>query len=420
MRAEKILTSSEKFHIELGLGRISRILELLGNPEKNLKIIHVAGSNGKGSTCAILEEIFVQAGLKTGKFTSPHLFSYCERIAVNKEPISDAEFDELIEKISALDFENKIGLTEFEILTAAGFLYFNQKACDIVILEVGLGGRLDSTNVIANPLVSIVTSISLEHKERLGDTIEKIAYEKAGIFKKGSPAVFLKENKGYETLKKEALRLGARVYEAKTIDIKEKRAIINGENVEFALLGQHQGENLALALCAVDILNETKVLSVNIDFETVKKALSKVKWKFRLEEVEYKGNKLLIDACHNPDGARVLAEYLDENYKNKKIKLIFGCLKNKDYKAVLEHLLSKDNRRLRFYEFDYPNALKYEDLMENLADCPTEVLRRAAENVEKIENPYEEMSKNDADLTVVCGSIYMLGQLFKDIDIVLR
>ena len=432
--AESILTSSGKFHIELGLGRIKKILELLGNPEKDLNIIHIAGSNGKGSTCAILEEIFVQAGFKTGKFTRPHLFSYTERITVNKLPISDLEFDFIVEKISALDEEFKIELTEFEILTAAGFLYFKEKACDIVILETGLGGRLDSTNVIEKPLVSIITSISLEHKERLGDTIEKIAAEKTGIVKKGCPVVFLKENKAYKTLARETQKRGGIIHEAEAIEIEDNCAIINGENIEFALKGRHQGENLALALKAVEVVNKSGVLSLlknrgcsgisvadAIDFNTVKKALSSVRWRFRLEETDYNGTKILVDACHNPDGARVLAEYLDENYKNKRIKFIFGCLKNKDYRKVLGYLFGGDEnyftvpcsavqksvklngRELCFYEFDYPNALKYEDLPPEIK----EVAKKSAD-------PFGEMSDAGADLVVVCGSIYMLGQIFKD------
>ncbi len=278
MRAEEILTSAGKFHIELGLTRILKILELLGNPQKDLKFIHVAGSNGKGSTCAILEEILVKAGYKTGKFTSPHLFSYTERITVNKHPISDLDFETIINKIVELDKKNNIELTEFEILTAAGFLYFKEKACDIVILEVGLGGRLDSTNVIENPLVSIITSISLEHKERLGDTIEKIAKEKAGIIKKGRPVVFLEENRGCKILEDEALKKDGIIFKTKAISVKNGCAILSlphytgkttlsdviddisisksaAVSVKFNLKGKHQGENLALALKTVEILN---------------------------------------------------------------------------------------------------------------------------------------------------------------------
>ncbi len=418
MLAEEFLTSSEKFHIELGLKRILRILELLGNPQNGLNIIHIAGSNGKGSTCAILEEIFVQAGFKTGKFTSPHLFSYTERIAVNKRPISDTEFNDIIEKIALLDKEYGIELTEFEILTAAGFLYFREKHCDIVLLEVGLGGRLDSTNVIENPIASIVTSVSLEHKERLGDTIEKIAYEKAGIFKKACPAIVLKQNKGYETLKNEAAKKDAIFYDTETVDMNDGCVCINGEAVEFGLCGRHQGENLALALKAVDIVNKNGTLNRNVGFETVKRALPKVKWRFRLESFEYNGSKILVDACHNPDGARVLAEYLNENHKGRRIKFIFGCLKNKDYKAVLGQLFNLDelsnkrqktDRELCFYEFNYPNALKYREFA---AELPVEI-----KNItRKIENPKKEMARGGADLTVVCGSIYMLGELFKDFE----
>lgn len=438
MRAEEILTSAGKFHIELGLTRILKILELLGNLQKDLKFIHVAGSNGKGSTCAILEEILVKAGYKTGKFTSPHLFSYTERITVNKHPISDLDFETIINKIVELDKKNNIELTEFEILTAAGFLYFKEKACDIVILEVGLGGRLDSTNVIENPLVSIITSISLEHKERLGDTIEKIAKEKAGIIKKGRPVVFLEENRGCKILEDEALKKDGIIFKTKAISVKNGCAILSlphytgkttlsdviddisisksaAVSVKFNLKGKHQGENLALALKTVEILN-TK--GFKIDQKTIMGALETVRWKFRLDEINYNGNKILIDSCHNPDGARVLSNYLNENYKGKKIKFIFGCLKNKDYGEVLEYLLSSDTegkdvkkpdiqRKLFFYEFDYPNALKYEDFIKNIrADFKP--------LIEKTDYPKIGITGKDFDLTVVCGSIYMLGLLFKD------
>jgi len=427
MDAFEILTASEKFHIELGLSRISRILELLDNPQKGMNFIHVAGSNGKGSTCAVLEEILTKAGYKTGKFTSPHLFSYCERITVNKRPISDFEFNAIINKIVELDKKFKIELTEFEILTAAGFLYFKQNACDIVILEVGLGGRLDSTNVIENPLVSIITSISLEHKERLGDTIEKIAKEKAGIIKKGCPVVFLKENKGYKTLLEESIKKGGVIFETETVSVKNGYAAVNIKALEgftgninakapvkFNLNGSYQGENLALALKTVEILNAK---GFKINTETVIDALKTVKWRFRLQKINYKGNEILVDSCHNPDGARVLAKYLDEEYKDKKIKIIFGCLKNKDYKEVSKFLLSKNppgkakeqnlKRELYFYEFNYPNALKYEDFIQNINP-------KFKPLIKKTDTPIKELEDKSFDLIVVCGSIYMLGLLFKD------
>ncbi len=400
MDAVQILTSSEKFHIELGLARISRILELLDNPQKNLNFIHIAGSNGKGSTAAILEEILVQSGYKTGKFISPHLFSYNERITVNKHPICDLEFERIVEKINDLDKKFNIQLTEFEILTAAGFLYFKENACDVVVLETGLGGRLDSTNVIEHPLASIITSISLEHKERLGNTIEEISKEKAGIIKKGYPAVFLKENKGYNTILAESQKIGGVPFVTEALPVKNGYAILNNEKVKFNLNGAHQGENLALALKTVEILNKK---GFEINNNTIKAALKAVKWRFRLEFLDYNDNKILIDACHNPDGARVLANFLDENFKDKKIKFIFGCLKNKDYKEVLEYLMPENSgRKLCFYEFNYPNALKYEDFIKHI------------NYAKKINDPVFEMNDKNYDLIVVCGSIYMLGSIFKD------
>lgn len=409
MDAIKILTSAEKFHIELGLSRISRVLELLDNPHKKLKFIHIAGSNGKGSTCAILEEILTKADYKTGKFTSPHLFSYTERITINKHPISDFDFERIINQINVLDKKFDIQLTEFEILTAAGFLYFKENSCDIVVLEVGLGGKLDSTNVIEHPLVSIITSISLEHKERLGDTIEKISKEKAGIIKKNCPIVFLKENKGYKTILDEAEKKGGITFETQALPVKDGFTTIGSENIEFSLKGSHQGENLALALKTVEILN-TK--GFNISNEVIKSALKSVQWNFRLQIINYKGNEILIDACHNPDGARVLANYLIKYHNKKRVKFIFGCLKNKDYKEVLENLqntfISKNSKdcKLCFYEFNYPNALKYKDFAQNMTEFGAKI--------KEIENPQFEMNDKNFDLVVVFGSIYMLGLVFKD------
>jgi len=256
MRADVILTSKNKFHISLGLERMEKILKLFNNPENSMEFIHIAGTNGKGSTASILEEILIKGTQKRiGKYTSPHLFSYTERISINKENISKEEFDEIKNLINKKDDEFKIGLTEFEILTTAAFIYFEQKNVDIAILETGLGGRLDATNIIKKPLCSIITSISFDHKERLGDTISKIAYEKAGIIKKNAPCVFLKENKGYETLLNCALKTGAILIEDDIkLELENNIAKINGENFEFNLNGDFQKENLKLALLSLKAL----------------------------------------------------------------------------------------------------------------------------------------------------------------------
>ena len=200
-KAINLITSQEKFHICLGLERILKVLELLGNPQEKLNIIHVAGTNGKGSTCAILSKILTCAGYKTGLYTSPHILEYTERIKINQKNISKNDFADLITEIAILAKINGIYLTEFELLSAAAYKYFADKETDICVIETGLGGRLDATSAISKNILSIITSISLDHVDRLGDTIEKIAYEKAGIIKSGYPVLINSQNKGFETVK---------------------------------------------------------------------------------------------------------------------------------------------------------------------------------------------------------------------------
>ena len=397
MNAAEILTSKNKFHIKLGLERMEIILKAFNNPENSFECIHIAGTNGKGSTCTIMEKILLEDKRKViGKYTSPHLFSYTERISVNGENISEVELNQIISLINKKDAELNLGLTEFEILTAAAFIYFKKKNVDIAILETGLGGRLDATNVIKKPLISVITSISFDHKERLGDTIEKIAFEKAGILKKGSKCTFLKTNNGFETLKNEAIKKGAILVEDDLDVIVENNiAKINGEDFEFNLNGDFQKENLKLALLAINSLD------FKIKKETIKNALKNVSWRFRMDKINYKGKNLLIDSCHNPDGARVLAEYLKKYEKNKKIKFIFGCLKNKEYEKILDTIY-KPEFDFCFYEFNYPNALKYENLDEKYKN-----------KIREIKNPMFEIEQNDYELCILAGSIYMLGKIFK-------
>ena len=398
MNAAEILTSKNKFHIKLGLERMEIILKAFNNPENSFECIHIAGTNGKGSTCTIMEKILLEDKRKViGKYTSPHLFSYTERISVDGENISEVELNQIISLINKKDDELNLGLTEFEILTAAAFIYFKKKNVDIAILETGLGGRLDATNVIKKPLISVITSISFDHKERLGDTIEKIAYEKAGILKNGSKCAFLKSNNGFETLKNEAIKKGAIFIEDDLdVTVENNIAKINGEDFEFNLNGDFQKENLKLALLAINSLD------FKIKKETIKNALKNVSWRFRMEKINYKGKNLLIDSCHNPDGARVLAEYIEKYEKNKKIKFIFGCLKNKEYEKILDTIYSPFYD-FCFYEFNYPNALKYENLDKKYKN-----------KIREIKDPIFEIGQNDYELCVLAGSIYMLGKIFKD------
>lgn len=390
--AESILTSKNKFHINLGLARTLEALEKLGNPQNDINFIHVAGTNGKGSVCALLNEIlcthFLNTDTKVGLFTSPHLFSYCERIKINNENISQDELNKYI-KIAS---DSQDELTEFEILTVAAFLYFKDKNVKYVVFEVGLGGMFDSTNVIKNPLCSVITTIDYDHMARLGNTIEEIAYQKAGIIKQNCPVVIGCDNLGLNIVEKYASEFNAPLYEVKSL-VKPSFStiLIDNKEYDFSLLGDYQTKNLAL------VLEVLKHLPFKVSEKTLKIALKNVRWKFRLEYDKEK--KLLIDGAHNPSGIKALREFLDKYFPDDKKTFIFGCLNNKDYENMLNELILPDDE-FYFYEFDYPNALKFEQL-------PDKIKTRA----KKILNPFE-ILESRKNLKIVCGSLYMLGRLF--------
>jgi dihydrofolate synthase/folylpolyglutamate synthase len=357
-KASEILTNHKKFHINLGLKRISKIMDILGNPQDKYKIIHVAGTNGKGSTCKIINDILIESGLKIGLFTSPHLFSYTERLKVNNENISSYVFDKLINEVDLLAQKNKIELSEFELITAVAFYYFYIKQVDYVVLEVGLGGLYDATNIIKTS-TSVITTIDFDHTERLGSTLNDIAIQKAGIIKKNSNVVVSPVNNGFKIIEEIAKEKNAKITNLPEVEIiseDKNYALINNEKYEFNLLGSHQAYNLALALGAINSLN------LNIPKEIIKKALKNISWSFRLEYNKEKN--ILIDAGHNPSGIKTLRTFLDENFQKEKKTFIFGCLKNKEYEKMLD-ILIKDDDELYFLEFDYPMPLNMKKFQKN-------------------------------------------------------
>lgn len=368
------LTSRGMFYIELGLNRIHKALETLGNPQDDLQYIHVAGTNGKGSVCTMLESILREAGYKTGLYTSPHIYDYTERIKIDGINISKEVFASLFEEVNKLD----VHLTEFEILTVIMFLYFKRNNVDIVILETGLGGRFDATNVIKKNLCAIITQIDLDHTERLGDTKEKIAFEKAGIIKPDCPVI---TSMGYEAIRDRADKLNSMLVFVSPF--------VPPEFIEsLSLKGLHQQENLALVVTAINYLFK------NIDGETIKRGLSKVKNPCRFEY--FKEKNLIADASHNPNGIQALRNNLDYYFPNKNRRFVFGCLKNKDYKQMMEILFRKEDE-VYLNGFDYPNACTYETLKEN---CPVKAF------------PYTPDTKLTPDkLNIICGSFYMIGKL---------
>ena len=368
----KLITSKGMFYVDLGLDRISAVLEKLGNPQDDLKYIHVAGTNGKGSVCTILESILRVAGYKTGLYTSPHIWEYTERIKICGVDISKKRFAEYVEKIT----NQGIHLTEFEILTVMMFLYFKEQNVDVVVLETGLGGRFDATNVIKNNLCAIITHIDLDHTERLGKTKDKIAFEKAGIIKKNCPVI---TSSGYEAIKDKA-------DEEDSLFILTTPFVNPAFAEALSLKGNHQIENLALAINAINLLFR------NIDDETIIKGLRKVKNPCRFEYIA--SQNLIVDACHNPNGVSALRENLDYFFPLENRRFVFGCLKNKDYEKMMS-ILFREGDEIYINEFDYPNAANYDELAEKCPYCTKKYTDKSILTPDK--------------LNIVCGSFYMIG-----------
>lgn len=413
-----VLTSQGKFYINLGLERVQAVLEIFGNPQKKLKFIHVAGTNGKGSVCAMLSAILAKCqkegkrdrgkeektinklsfppsflpSLSIGLFTSPHVFEYTERIKINEEEIPQDDFAQNVLEIIQIAEKNNIHLTEFEIITVVAFIYFAQNNVELVILETGLGGRLDATNVIENNICSVITHIDFDHTERLGDTIEKIANEKAGIIKQNCPVITSKNNAGFDVIQKVAQEKSVQI-------LVSEQGRIGGRifpQEKSALKGTYQRENFALVFKVIELLNQN---GFNIGENEIEEGLKNVKHPCRFEYL--KEQNIIIDGAHNPNGTKALRESLDEYFPNQKIKFIFGCLKNKQYSQMMENLFTQ-NDEIYFYEFDNPNACDYEEL---------------ASACNFISKPFREFKKDSNILTVICGSFYMIKELMLKIDI---
>lgn len=384
--AVSLLTSVGKFHISLGLDRISAILKLLGNPQDKLDCIHVAGTNGKGSVCAILSSILYASGKKTGLYTSPHIFKYTERIQINGNPISDDVFSKYVFEISNLADANNIDLTEFEILTAVMFKYFADSNVDVVVLETGLGGRFDATNVIKRNLCSIITHVDLDHTDRLGDTIDKIAFEKAGIIKPSCPCIICEDFDVYK-----------QIADAKCATLVK---VTNSANAEhLALKGVYQQENLSLVLAAI------QTVFPEIPKDIIELGLENVRHPFRFQY--FKNYNLIIDGAHNPNGIMALKQSLDKFYPNSKRRYIFGCLKNKDYKQMLNILFasyvgsSANFPEIYFYHFKHQNSCQVENLQSVCPIASQELIRDI------------KIDFNDGYLNIICGSFYMIAELIE-------
>jgi dihydrofolate synthase/folylpolyglutamate synthase len=394
------LTSKEKFHINLGLERISQILELFDNPQNKIKTVHIAGTNGKGSVSAMLCEILKNSGYKTGLYTSPHLVKYNERIKISSKDISDEDFNKLLNQVNETAKLHNIPLTEFEVLTAVAFIYFAKEQVDIAIIEVGLGGRLDATNVIT-PLFEIITSISLDHTERLGNTIEQIAYEKAGIIKPNSTVIVNAQNLGLDTIKQKANETSTKIKIAPiatSVEFQDgkNKICIDQKHYKISLIGEFQGENLSLVLKAIETLNEKGFVITNIE-----KSLLSVVWPARMQFLK---PNVILDGAHNPSAAKSLRTTLDKNFQNIPRIWFFGALKNKDFKQNINILFEPEDI-VYFVKFNLHNSCTEEEFQEF-----TNTQNRFFIDIEALPDVLQK-SQNTKNLAIICGSLYLAGEV---------
>lgn len=389
--ALEALTSKGKFYIDLGIDRISRVLSFLGNPQNNLKIIHIAGTNGKGSTAMMIASILTKAGYKTGLYTSPHLVNYTERIKINLNDISKETFTDLFFEVNEIIKKQKIHLTEFEILTTMMYLHFYRKKIDYAIVEVGLGGRLDATNCMQKSEVSIITSISLDHTDRLGNTIERIALEKAGIIKEKTPVIISENNKGIDIILKKANQCETKVYTTKNID---------PDNYNLALKGDFQAQNLGLVLKTIEILN------LNITNETIILALADVQWPARFQY--FKDKNIIIDGAHNEDAATVLRESLDKTFPFQKRIWIYASMNTKDFRKITEILFSPEDEVI-LTTFSSENCVNPEIIKDYLIKNTNVNKIYITKNSTETVNFYYKNFTN-AHIGIVAGSLWLCGK----------
>lgn len=415
-----------KFGSRLGLSRIKRLLSKLGNPEKSLKIIHVAGTNGKGSVVNILGKILEEEGYKVGVYTSPYLEYFEERIKINGEPISKTDLSDLMTRLKPIVNEVKEegfdSPTEFEVITAAMFLYYKEKAVDYAVVEVGLGGRFDATNAIS-PIITIITSVSFDHMNILGNTLGEIAYEKAGIIKKNIPLVLYPQAPEAEAvILEKAAEMNSPVYKVpdkysflKTDKCEGKyfqkfSLNIDGEEQVFTLglLGIHQILNCSTAIEASLVLNK---IGHSISIESIRNGTKNAVHNGRMEILQ-DNPKVIIDGAHNIDGVTNLVNSMKKYFKWRKLVLITGILKDKEYKKMIR-LFSGISDKIICVSPKNDRALTEQELKDQFAKEGKDaaVFKDYREAYEFVRGLLEK-----EDILLIAGSLYMIGEFRKIIN----
>ncbi|MEO8584867.1 MAG: folylpolyglutamate synthase/dihydrofolate synthase family protein [Acidobacteriota bacterium] len=379
--------------IRPGLSRTAALLSFLGNPQSSFSSILIGGTNGKGSTAAAISSLLTAAGVRCGLYTSPHLVSVTERVRISDRDVSSLLLDDALSVIAAIAPSGVRGPTYFEALTACAFELFRRARVGVAVVEVGIGGRLDATNVL-EPVVSVVTNVAADHLDVLGPTLEDVAREKAGIFRKGQPVLIGStgtSNDPREVLHEEARRIGARL-----VTIPPLEAAAPGD----PLPGAHQRQNLALALAAARAV-------APLHEETARRGLALVRWPGRLQTLARRGFRtLLVDGAHNPPGAFALAEYLDETGLAGRVDLLFGGMADKDLTNVFGPLAARA-RRIVLVAPDSPRAETPENLRLRLGRPELETAPSVAEGLARLED-----SMCDGPI-LVAGSLYLAGEVLR-------
>ena len=410
-----------RFGMVLGLDRMEELLRRLGNPQDDLKVIHVAGTNGKGSVSKYLEEGLSACGYKMGLYTSPYIETFNERIRYDGADISDEDLEYYGQKVvSAAEAMVADGLdspTEFEVVTAIAFLYFADRQADITILEVGLGGIGDSTNVVKSPLASVITSISYDHMAQLGSSLAEIAVNKAGIIKPGCPVIDnVPQRDAAKIIARKAYAMGSRLY-----DISGIRAAVSDEtpfsqkvsmelyeksysDVEISMVGRHQAENLKTALATLEILRKSG--AVKLDREALYEGLKRARQPGRFEVIS-EDPLVIIDGAHNEAGAQALQETMAQHFAGKKILLVAGILADKEIDSIVK-FLTKITDHIIVTEPDNPRKLAAEKLAEHVADFG--VAAEAVSDVEAAVHRAKELA-DGYDVILFAGSLYLIGDV---------
>ncbi len=405
----------QRFGIDLGLERILQLLDHLGNPQDQVPIIHVTGTNGKGSVCAYLSSVLSTAGYRVGRYTSPHLIDWTEQICINQQPIADLTLLDILQQVEAAILPHESSPTQFEVMTAAAWLYFAQQQVDLAVIEVGLGGRLDATNVCHRPLATVITSISLDHWQYLGPTVADIAREKAGILKPGCPAIVGQIPPEAKTvIEQHIAELNCPVTWVKPATVTQHtesltRVTYQGIEYPLPLLGQIQHLNSAIAIATLQTLQQQGWV---ITSEAISQGMGNTRWLGRIQWTHWHHHPLLIDGAHNPAAAAVLRQYV-ETLQPPSVSWVMGMLSTKDHHDIFKILLKPGDRLSLVPVPDHRSADP-----QQLADLAQQICPHLAQVqcYPDLQNALKNVDSDNDSLTVLCGSLYLVGHFFKMID----